>query len=188
MRALCARRVAAAFAKTGTKRFVFVFVFVLRTVPSFASCASTVSVTASASNPGDLAVGERPDLLRLRVGEQLLREHVAGTADRVRGRELPPHRPGDPDGRALARRRRGGHLAAAMALAPWIDQAYGKPTERVERKYPSSIDDLEQMDEEQLARLVAEGRRQRLAAQGLQSVPDPSDWRRRDPSLGVIDG
>jgi nucleotide-binding universal stress UspA family protein len=109
MRALCARRVAAAFAKTGTKRFVFVFVFVLRTVPSFASCA-------------------------------------------------------------------------------WIDQAYGKPTERVERKYPSSIDDLEQMDEEQLARLVAEGRRQRLAAQGLQSVPDPSDWRRRDPSLGVIDG
>jgi hypothetical protein len=81
-----------------------------------------------------------------------------------------------------------GDLAAAMALAPWIDQAYGKPTERVERKYPSSIDDLEQMDEEQLARLVAEGRRQRLAAQGLQSVPDPSDWRRRDPSLGVIDG
>jgi hypothetical protein len=31
---------------------------------------------------------------------------------------------------------------------PWIDQAHGKPTDRVEHKYPSSIDELEQMDEE----------------------------------------
>jgi hypothetical protein len=78
-----------------------------------------------------------------------------------------------------------GDLAAAKALVPWIDQAYGKPTERVEHKYPSSIDELEQMDEEQLARLVAEGRQRRL--QGLQAVAEASGWRRRDPSLGVVD-
>jgi hypothetical protein len=79
-----------------------------------------------------------------------------------------------------------GDLAAAKALVPWIDQAYGKPTERVEYKYPSSIDELEQMSEEELERLVAQGRQQRL--QGLQAVPDASDWRRRDPPLGVVDG
>jgi hypothetical protein len=75
-----------------------------------------------------------------------------------------------------------GDLAAAKALVPWLDQAYGKPTERVEHKHPSSVDELEQMDEEQLARLVAEGRQRRL--EGLQAVPDASDWRR--PSLGVV--
>jgi len=79
-----------------------------------------------------------------------------------------------------------GDLAAAKALVPWIDQAYGKPTERVEYKYPSSIDELEQMSEEELERLVAQGRQQRL--QGLQAVPDASDWRRGDPPLGVVDG
>jgi hypothetical protein len=78
-----------------------------------------------------------------------------------------------------------GDLAAAKALVPWIDQAYGKPTERVEHKHPSSIDELEQMDEEQLERLVAQGREQRR--QSLRAVLDASDWRRRDPSLGVVD-
>jgi hypothetical protein len=59
----------------------------------------------------------------------------------------------------------GGDRAAARAQVPWIDQAYGKPTERVEHKYPASIDELEQMSEEELERLVAQGRRQRV--QGL---------------------
>jgi dipeptidyl aminopeptidase/acylaminoacyl peptidase len=77
-------------------------------------------------------------------------------------------------------------LAAAKALVPWIDQAYGKPTERVEHKYPTSIDELKDMDDEQLVRLVAEGRRKRLQRQGLEVVPDASDWRRRDPTLGVV--
>jgi hypothetical protein len=69
-------------------------------------------------------------------------------------------------------------------VVPWIDQAHGKPTDRVEHKYPSSIDELEQLSEEELERLVAQGRQRRL--QGLRAVPDASDWRRRDPSLGVV--
>jgi hypothetical protein len=77
-----------------------------------------------------------------------------------------------------------GDLNAAKALVPWIDQAYGKPTERVEHKLPSSVEELETMSEEQLERLVAQGRQRRL--QGLRAVPDASDWRRRDPSLGVV--
>jgi hypothetical protein len=77
-----------------------------------------------------------------------------------------------------------GDVQAAKALIPWIDRALGKPTERVEHKYPSSVKELEQMDEEQLERLVAEGRRQRL--QSVQPVPEPVDWRRRDTSLGVV--
>jgi hypothetical protein len=40
------------------------------------------------------------------------------------------------------------------------------------------------MDEEQLARLVAEGRRQRL--QSVQPVPEAADRRRRTPNLGVV--
>ena len=79
-----------------------------------------------------------------------------------------------------------GDLAAAKALVPWIDQAYGKPTERVEHKHPSSLEEIEQMDEGELERLVARGRQRRL--QGLQPVPEPADWRRREPTLGVVDG
>jgi len=51
-----------------------------------------------------------------------------------------------------------GDLAAAKALVPWIDQAYGKPTERVEHKLPSSLDDLESMSTAELEALVAKGR------------------------------
>jgi hypothetical protein len=58
------------------------------------------------------------------------------------------------------------------------------PTERVEHKYPSSVDELDDMSEEELERLVAEGRRQRL--QALGPVPEVADWRRRDPKLGVV--
>ena len=45
-----------------------------------------------------------------------------------------------------------GDLAAAKALVPWIDQAYGKPTKREEHRYPSSIDELKDMDEQELER------------------------------------
>jgi hypothetical protein len=49
-----------------------------------------------------------------------------------------------------------GDLAAAKALVPWIDQAYGKPTERVEFKQPSTWEELETLSEEDLERLVAQ--------------------------------
>ena len=78
-----------------------------------------------------------------------------------------------------------GDLAAAKALIPYFDQALGKPTERVEHKIPSSVEELEQMDEEQLERLVARGRQRRL--QALGPVSEPADWRRRDPAPGVVE-
>jgi hypothetical protein len=81
-----------------------------------------------------------------------------------------------------------GDINAAKALIPWIDQGLGKPTERVEHRRPSSLEELEAMETSELERLVAEGRRKRIQAQGLQAVPDAPDWRRRDPSLGVVDG
>jgi hypothetical protein len=57
-----------------------------------------------------------------------------------------------------------GDLQAANALIPWIDQALGKPTERVEHRLPTGPEELEQMDEAQLERLVAQGRQARLHA------------------------
>jgi hypothetical protein len=53
-----------------------------------------------------------------------------------------------------------GDTKAAMALLPWIDQALGKPTERREIT-PSSAQALSQMSEDELAALVAEGRRRK---------------------------
>jgi hypothetical protein len=49
-----------------------------------------------------------------------------------------------------------GDLAAAKALIPWINQALGMPSERVEHRTPSTLQELEEMDTEQLAMLVAE--------------------------------
>jgi hypothetical protein len=40
----------------------------------------------------------------------------------------------------------GGDLKSAQALIPWINQALGAPTERVEHHAPSSQQDLESMD------------------------------------------
>ena len=79
-----------------------------------------------------------------------------------------------------------GDLAAAKALLPYLDQALGKPTERVEHRVPSTIEELETLSNEDLERIVAKGRQRRL--QRLQVVPDASDWRHRDPSPGVVDG
>lgn len=69
----------------------------------------------------------------------------------------------------LCRSAGGGDLAAAKALIPWINQAFGMPTERVEQRPPSTLEELEQMDTAELARLVARGRERRLRA--LEVVP-----------------
>jgi hypothetical protein len=63
-----------------------------------------------------------------------------------------------------------GDLNAAKALIPWLNQALGMPTERVEHRIPSTVQVLEQMDSEQLARLVAKGPERRLRA-----VSKPAD-------------
>jgi hypothetical protein len=57
-----------------------------------------------------------------------------------------------------------GDLKSAQALIPWINQALGMPTERVEQRIPGSLEELERMDTAQLEQLVAEGRRKRLEA------------------------
>jgi hypothetical protein len=53
-------------------------------------------------------------------------------------------------------------MATSRALIAWIDQALGRPTEREEHRTPTGLEDLEFMSEEQLERLVAEGRARRL--------------------------
>jgi hypothetical protein len=55
-------------------------------------------------------------------------------------------------------------LKSAAALLPWVDQALGKPTERVEHTLPQSLEELEAMPTVQLEAVVAEGRRRRLQA------------------------
>jgi hypothetical protein len=50
-----------------------------------------------------------------------------------------------------------GDIVAAKALIPWLNQALGMPTERVEQRVPGSLEELEQMDTAQLEVLVAEG-------------------------------
>jgi hypothetical protein len=57
-----------------------------------------------------------------------------------------------------------GDIAAAKALIPWLDQAFGMPQERVEHTTPSTLEELEQMDTAQLEALVAAGRKRRLEA------------------------
>lgn len=64
--------------------------------------------------------------------------------------------------RLLCRSAGGGDLAAAKALIPWLNQALGTPTERVEHRAPTSLEDIESMSTEELARIVAEGRARRL--------------------------
>jgi hypothetical protein len=54
-----------------------------------------------------------------------------------------------------------GDLAAAKALVPYLDQALGKPTERHELRVPSSVEELEQLSDAELERLVAQGRAKR---------------------------
>jgi hypothetical protein len=65
-----------------------------------------------------------------------------------------------------------GDLAAAKALLPYLDQALGKPTERHELRVPSCVDEIEQLSDAELERLVAQGRARRL---GLQALPEPAE-------------
>jgi hypothetical protein len=53
----------------------------------------------------------------------------------------------------------GGDIAAAKALIPWLDQALGKPTERVEHRVPSTIEELETLSNEDLGADRREGPR-----------------------------
>jgi hypothetical protein len=56
-------------------------------------------------------------------------------------------------------------LKSAQALIPWIDQAMGRPTERVEHKTPTSAEELESLSTAELEALVARGRARRLASE-----------------------
>jgi len=58
-----------------------------------------------------------------------------------------------------------GDTKAAASLLPWIDQALGKPLVR-EEQTRMVTGDLSALDDEQLAQLVAEGRRKRLHEAG----------------------
>jgi hypothetical protein len=51
-----------------------------------------------------------------------------------------------------------GDLKSAQALLPWIDQALGRPTERVEQLAPTSKQDLDKLGTKELEALVAQGR------------------------------
>jgi hypothetical protein len=80
----------------------------------------------------------------------------------------------------LARSAAGGDVRSAQALIPWLDQALGKPTERVEVRSPSTLDDLEAMDTPSLERLVAEGRARRLRLVQEQASADLPEHARAD--------
>jgi hypothetical protein len=71
----------------------------------------------------------------------------------------------------------GGDLAAAKALIPYLDQALGKPTERVQTLQPASLQEIEALDSSQLAALVAEGRAERLR---LVEQPDEASRARTE--------
>jgi hypothetical protein len=64
-----------------------------------------------------------------------------------------------------------GDVAAAKALIPWINQALGMPTERVEHRLPAGLEELERMDEAELERLVARGRERRRLQLVESAVP-----------------
>jgi hypothetical protein len=69
----------------------------------------------------------------------------------------------------LCRSAGNGDLQAAKALIPWLNQALGMPTERVEHRPPSTLTELQEMDTAALEALVARGREQRLRA--VRAVP-----------------
>jgi hypothetical protein len=79
-----------------------------------------------------------------------------------------------------------GDLASAKALTAYFDQALGKPTERVEHTRPSSLEELQTMDQGALEALVAEGRARRL---GLPAAPVVGVGERDDGAGGddVVD-
>lgn len=64
-----------------------------------------------------------------------------------------------------------GDLNAAKALIPWLNQALGMPTERVEHRLPGGLEELEQLEEAELERLVARGRERRRLQLVESAVP-----------------
>jgi hypothetical protein len=79
-----------------------------------------------------------------------------------------------------------GDLKSAQALIPWINQALGMPTERVERRAPSSLEELEQLSTAELEALVAAGRKRRLAA--VPGSSRVSESVHRPDQLGETEG
>jgi hypothetical protein len=63
---------------------------------------------------------------------------------------------------SLADSAAGGDRQAALALIPWLNQALGLPTERVEMVQPRSSAEVAALSDEELAALVASGRVARL--------------------------
>jgi hypothetical protein len=77
-----------------------------------------------------------------------------------------------------------GDIQAAKALIPWIDQALSKPTERVEHRMPTGLEELEFIDKHELERIVRLGREDRLrrereARERDGGDDDEPDWRAR---------
>lgn len=68
-----------------------------------------------------------------------------------------------------------GDLGAAKALIPYLDQALGRPQERVQVSTPSTPEELKAMEDGELEALVAEGRRARLEL--VQGVPEQENDR-----------
>jgi hypothetical protein len=66
-----------------------------------------------------------------------------------------------------------GDLAPAKALVSHFDQALGRPTERIEHKTPSSMEELDELSTEELERIVREGRARRL---GLPAASEMEGW------------
>ena len=77
----------------------------------------------------------------------------------------------------LCERAAAGDVQAAKALIPWLDQAVGKPMERVEFKQPSTLEELETLSDEDLERLVAQGRADRLRREREAGELDEDDER-----------
>ena len=75
----------------------------------------------------------------------------------------------------LARSAADGDVRSAQALIPWVNQALGMPTERVEVSDPTTLDDLEGMTSAQLEAKVAEGRARRLRLVQEQEQEDARD-------------
>jgi hypothetical protein len=65
-----------------------------------------------------------------------------------------------------------GDIAAAKALIPWLNQAFGMPQERVQHTTPSTLEELERMDTASLEELVRKGRERRLSERGLHVVDE----------------
>lgn len=111
-----------------------------------------------------LAAQKRQALWRERRerAERRVEDRTLGTRAHVNAVLADEHENLEKALRHLAERAGKGDMKAAYALLPWMDQALGKPTERVEHSAPTSVEDVAKLDTTQLEALVAEGRSKRL--------------------------